>query len=165
MAHLRFTLMLKSISRLTTKGIGVTACAFLMPACSGVSLVPVSFNIASSSLINSSENETSLPVRVRIYQLSELNKFKDATFRELWKMDKQTLGDTLISSKELTVTPSLHSKFKLDRQTKANYIGVMALFRHPELGKWRAYQKVDSQASSLISSMTVRIDGNSVRIK
>ena len=56
------------------------------------------------------EHEASLPVRLRIYQLSDLNQFKEATFRELWKMDQKILGDSLVSMKELTVTPGLKNK-------------------------------------------------------
>lgn len=150
--------------RLCTKILLFIMSVILLSSCSTMSIVPVSLNVSTTKAINSSENEASLPVRLRIYQLSELNKFKDATFRELWKMDKQTLGDTLISSNEFTVTPDSKTKLKLDRHEKANFIGVIAIFRHPELGKWRAYQKVSSQASMLLSSMSVIIEGNSVRL-
>ena len=139
--------------------------AFLLSGCSSMNVVPLSFNVAAMPVINSFENEASLPVRLRIYQLTELSKFKDATFRELWKLDKQTLGESLISTHELTLTPKSMTKLKLDRQDKAKYIGVIAIFRHPELGKWRAYKSVSSQASSLLSSMSIEISGNSVRIK
>lgn len=134
-------------------------------ACSSMMSVPVAFKISASDHINSYEHEASLPVRLRIYQLSDLNQFKEATFRELWKMDQKILGDSLVSMKELTVTPGLKNKLKIDRNEKTNYIGIVVIFRHPELGKWRAYHKVSSQASSLLSSMSVEITGNSVRLK
>ena len=134
-------------------------------ACSSLPVVPVSFNVKSADNINGYINETSLPVRLRIYQLSELSPFKEATFRELWKLDKQVLGDSLIAVDEITITPHSTVSIKIERQDKTTYIGVFAVFRHPELGKWRAYQKVSSQASSLLSSTSIAVNGNSVRVK
>ena len=155
MAHRLFKLKLPLVSIVVV----------LLTSCSKVGIVPVSLTVAGDKVINSSESESSLPVRLRLYQLSDLTKFQDATFRELWKMDKQTLAESYISSQEFTVAPDSKAKLKFDRQEKANYIGVVALFRHPELGKWRASQKISSQAASLISSMSVTVNGNSVRIK
>ncbi len=139
--------------------------ALCLGACSSMAIVPVAFNITATNNINSYEHESALPVRLRIYQLADLNQFKGATFRELWKMDKQILGDSFVSMKEITVTPGLKNKLKISRQDKTNYIGIIAIFRHPELGKWRAYTKVSSQASSLLTSMSVSLNGNSVSLK
>ena len=137
----------------------------LLVGCSSMNIVPVSLNVSATPVINASEHEMSLPVRLRVYQLSDVNKFKDATFRELWKHDKKTLAETFIGVHEMTVTPKSQTKIKLDRAEKTKYIGVFALFRHPRLSTWRAYKSVSSQASSLLSSTSVTVSGNVVRIK
>ena len=77
----------------------------------------------------------------------------------------KTLAETFIGVHEMTVTPKSQTKIKLDRAEKTKYIGVVALFRHPRLSTWRAYKSVSSQASSLLSSTSVTVSGNVVRIK
>jgi len=137
----------------------------LLNSCSSLPLVPISYQIKSSTNLNSDDYESSLPVLVRIYQLSDIASFREATFRQLWKSDKQILGDSFVSVKSLTIPPGQNITIKQDRNNKTKYIGLLALFRHPELGRWRSYKQVSSQASSLLTSMNIYLTANSVSIK
>ena len=134
----------------------------LATACTSIPRVPVSLTVTSKPNINSGPSLTALPVRVRVYQLRDINEFKDATFKELWKMDKSILGDSFISVKELTITPASKQKLKISRDEDTQYIGVVALFRKPQLSKWRVYKRVDWQAKSLISAMNIYVAGNTI---
>lgn len=134
-------------------------------ACSSIPRVPISFLVQSQVNINSDGHLQALPVRLRIYQLSDISQFKEATFKALWKMDKAVLANSLISVKEITVLPSMKESITLTRAEGANYIGVIALFRKVKTAQWRAYSKIDSQAKSLIASMKISVSGNKVRLK
>jgi type VI secretion system protein VasD len=137
----------------------------LLAACSNIPRVPVWLSLDIGPRINTDESAISLPVRVKIYQLKDITAFKEASFRELWKMDKTILADSLVTTKSITVTPNLKKKLRIERMPDTKYIGVIVLFRRAELGKWRAYKKVDSQAKSLVTTMSLAISGNTVRIK
>lgn len=157
-----YSMVLNRFSKMITYSLFTLGC---LGGCSVMPKVPVSFNINAANNINSDEHELSLPVQVRIYQLTDLHAFKEATFNELWKMDKKVLGDSFLYSKEISITPNYSERIKIDRKEGAQYIGVVALFRHPELGKWRAYKTIQNQASSMMSSMKLTVTGNSIRIK
>ena len=157
-----YSMVLNRFSKMITYSLFTFGC---LGGCTVMPKVPVSFNINAANNINSDEHELSLPVQVRIYQLTDLHAFKDATFHELWKMDKKVLGDSFLYSKEISITPNYSERIKIDRKEGAQYIGVVALFRHPELGKWRAYKTIQNQASSMMSSMKLTVTGNSIRIK
>lgn len=135
----------------------------LLVGCTNLSLVPISFHIKAKNNLNTDQYRQSLPVQLRIYQLKELSSFKEATFKQLWKQDKQILADSLVSVKELTVMPSSKLKLKIERAPATKYIGVIALFRESYRAHWRAYQPVHSQVSALMTSMHLSLSSSSVR--
>lgn len=103
----------------------------------------------------STVNDSS-PVLVRVYQLKGKDKFQQAMFKTLWKNDTEELGSDLVDRKEITVYPDENVDFPLavDVKRGASYIGVMALFRQPDVEGWR---QVVPARSSLFNPMTPKL--------
>ena len=80
-----------------------------------------------------------LPVIVWIYQLRSREKFDQATFKSLWRGDKDLLEGDLVERKELTLHPESKAvvDVEVDKTKGAKFLGVMALFRKPEGTTWK----------------------------
>ena len=106
--------------------------------------------------INQDDAGASLPVMVRVYQLKGKDKFQQATFKMLWKNDKDVLEGDLLDRKEMTVHPEAKADLYLDVDVKhgAAYLGVMALFRQPDVDGWK---QIAEASSSILNPMTPKI--------
>lgn len=109
-------------------------------------------DINASHQLNRGANYRSLPVVVRIYTLKNPEGFSDATFRELWHNDKKILGNNLVSRQEFTVVPGKTLHLSLSKNNRANYLGAVALFRHPGHNMWRALIPLPLFSASLTLS-------------
>ena len=105
--------------------------------------------LASTNALNLDDSGEALPVIVRVYQLKGKDKFQQATFKALWKNDKELLEGDLLDRKELTVHPDSETVLDLDLDVKhgAAFFGVMALFRKPDVLSWK--ELIPAEASSL----------------
>lgn len=105
--------------------------------------------LATTKALNQDDSGDSLPVVVRVYQLRGKDKFQQATFKALWKNDKEVLEGDLLERKELTVRPDSETVLDLDLDVKhgAAFFGVMALFRKPDVMSWK--ELVPAESSSL----------------
>jgi len=79
---------------------------------------------------------------VRIYQLKGASKIGGAAFEEMLDRDKDTLGDELVSSREVTLNPADRIDPALTRGDGVNYVAVVALFRQPGGTFWRAIYRL-----------------------
>ena len=105
--------------------------------------------LTATQALNQDDSGEALPVVVRVYQLRGKDKFQRATFRELWKNDRELLEGDLLDRKELTVHPDSETLLDLDLDVKhgAAFFGVMALFRKPDVTSWK--ELIPAEASSL----------------
>jgi len=127
---------------------------FLTLSCIGCTLTPpVIIKLKSSENLNPDSEMHSLPVIVQIYQLTDLDKFEQASFNDLWKKDSEILGGSLLSRKEFTILPNSETQIKLLKDSKTKYIAFLALFRNPENNDWRSSKKI----SVGISPRTINI--------
>jgi type VI secretion system protein VasD len=95
--------------------------------------------LTSTKALNQDDTGEALPVVVRMYQLRGKDKFQQATFKALWKNDKELLEGDLLDRKEFTVHPDSETVLDLDLDVKhgAAFFGVMALFRKPDVLSWK----------------------------
>ena len=109
-----------------------------------------------TSTLNQDDTGYSLPVLVRVYQLKGKDRFQQATFNDLWKSDKEVLGDDLVDRKEITVQPGTKVELQIDLEVKrgATYLGVMALFRKHDVEGWR---QIVEASSSALNPMTPKV--------
>lgn len=113
----------------------------LLSACAG-SKKTIRIRVASDSCLNLTDNEQSLPVLLRVYQLSNETEFMQASFEQLWKRDLATLGNSFQSRHEYTVYPDKVERFSFNKKEDAQYIGFFATFRKPSREAWRKIVRV-----------------------
>ena len=117
--------------------------------------------------INLNDAGDSQPVLVRVYQLKARERFQQATFKALWKGDKEVLEDDLVDRKELMVHPEKKADLYIDLDVKhgAAYIGVMALFRQPDVEGWRQVAETTSfSLNPFTPKVKVKVDKNLIRV-
>jgi len=124
------------LSRLFT-GLVLLTSAFLVGCSSGPSVKLDLYASANSSL---DEMGRPLSTVVRVYQLSGTRAFESSSFEELWQADIKVLGREIVSRQEFFVVPNSSRVISVNKQKDARYIAVVALFRNPISGRWRAYR-------------------------
>jgi type VI secretion system protein VasD len=102
-----------------------------------------------TSTLNQDDAGGSLPVLVRVYQLRAKERFQQATFKTLWKSDKEALEGDLLERKEVTIHPGKETEIDVDLEVKrgAAFFGVMAVFRQPNVEGWK--QVVAARSSAM----------------
>ncbi|MGZ3417815.1 MAG: type VI secretion system lipoprotein TssJ [Polyangiales bacterium] len=101
-------------------------------------LSTVGMTVLASPNINPNAAGEPRPVVLRIYQLKNDVNLQNASFEQIWKDDKTTLGDDLVKVDELSVFPNSRSDIKFERDDTASYVVVVALFRNPKGKSWFA---------------------------
>src|SRR5690554_5320089 len=120
------------------KSVLLICAAICFSACTPLPRTTMHVNVQSSPQLNlDAASTTSLPVRLKIYQLNDATRFNDATFRQLWKSDVQILDATLLNKKELTIAPDEVKTIKITRHHQAEYIAVVGIFRHHTEEGWK----------------------------
>ena len=106
----------------------------LISLLTGCMTTHVKVDVSASDSINLSKWDESLPVVLKVYQLTDIQAFKNASFEELWKSDKKIRSDTLIIVEERTIQPS--DKLRLN---SSNQIVLSTLLLSPfEIEKMKA---------------------------
>jgi type VI secretion system protein VasD len=97
---------------------------------------PIAVAIEASQRLNPDEQGQSLPTLVRIYQLRSAARFDAAEFDELYRREKEALGEDLVQVEEVQVAPggSVSRTLPRDKATKA--LGLAAVVRRPAGSSW-----------------------------
>jgi type VI secretion system protein VasD len=96
----------------------------------------VGMTIISSPKLNPEEDGSPRPVQLRLYQLKTDNRLLNASFDQVWKDDKTTLGDDLVKVDEFPVYPDTRTEVKFERDPAALFVVGVALFRNPKGHTW-----------------------------
>ena len=116
--------------------------------------------LVSSDHVNPDKNGKPLSVVVRVYQLSNKDRFEKADFLSLVKADQRLLDKDLLSRREVTLLPDSKEVIKEDRKDGAQYIGVMAMFREGD----QVWRKVVTLKDLWIKSVKVRLDQRAITV-
>ncbi|CAH1534179.1 type VI secretion protein [Vibrio harveyi] len=85
--------------------------------------------VSAEKTINPSVNNSTNPVVVRLYQLTDAQQFKQLPFIDLYNDDVSLLGANLVSKQVLPVVmPDSNIKQTLDINKTTQYIGVLVEF-------------------------------------
>ncbi len=107
----------------------------------------VKLKIFASTSLNVADDGQPLSLVVRVYRLRSMDAFQSAplsTFGDTAK-EKEVLGDTLVSSRELILKPGQHYETLDKFSHEAQFLGIVGLFRKPAEGRWR--QVFDSRTA------------------
>ena len=96
----------------------------------------ITVSILSSPAINRSPEGEPRPVVVRLYQLKAEPRLYNASFEQIWKEDKGTLADDLVSAQDVQVYPGMRTDVKFVRPPTVNHVAAVALFSSPAGRAW-----------------------------
>jgi type VI secretion system protein VasD len=116
-----------------------TGCASVRPSCKVPDVVELEFE--SSDQLNPDERGRSLPTKLRVYQVTELSELEHAAFDDIWEQAKDTLGPTLVKTEQFTIFPGQLATKRLKRESAADYLVGVAVFRTPVGSTWRTIQE------------------------
>jgi type VI secretion system protein VasD len=119
----------------------LVACGGGTPAAKAPEKCPtqsITVSVLSSPTINRTSEGEARPVVVRIYQLKADARLYNASFEGVWKDDKNSLSEDLVSSQELEIYPGTRTDVKFERPPAVNHIAGVALFSNPTGRAWFA---------------------------
>ena len=125
---------------------------------------PIKINISASKHLNQNREQKSLPVHIKIYQLSSVKRFSHASFSDLWHEDG-ILGKTLLSKKEIIMNPGKSSQIKIRQKKGSKYIGIIAIFRQPNTKNWKVVYKILSETRFFALTINVGLYGNKIFLR
>ncbi|MGQ3277924.1 MAG: type VI secretion system lipoprotein TssJ, partial [Shinella sp.] len=94
--------------------------------------------VVASPLVNPGPDGLPQPVVMRLYQLNGETAFANASFRQLWEADAETLGPTMLGKTEFYLAPAEVQRVKANLIEGATIVAVVVGFRNFEEAKWRA---------------------------
>ena len=147
--------------RFITKVITSFSLCFILAGCMSTN---VSLDVKATDNLNLNQFDEALPVVLKVYQLSDIQSFKTATFEELWKSDKSILANSRITVEERTVNPSDKLNISFEQAKEAKFVAVFALFRDRADDNWRVYHEVDTGTVQLSTSLDLLLTSNSVTL-
>ncbi len=137
---------------------------FLLSGCMSMPAVPLKVHLTATKQLNPNRNHKSLPVLVKLFELRDTTSFQQASFYELWKQSNVVLGNSLVSTEEVVVSPNSSKAMRLKREPEAKYLGVVAVFRNPHLGVWRSTVRLPNQAVGLLRPLSIRLIRNTIAV-
>jgi type VI secretion system protein VasD len=103
---------------------------------------PLRVTLQASTQLNPGEKGEPLAAVVRIYQLKGTGKLQGAAFDDVLDHDKEALGDELVATNEVTISPGDRVEPPIVRNPESTYVAAVALFRRPAGTTWRALKKL-----------------------
>jgi type VI secretion system VasD/TssJ family lipoprotein len=108
---------------------GAAGVMVLLSACGG----PTSIYVKGIKPLNENDQKESTPVDIRIYQLKDDARFKQAPIENLWTKGKEALGEDWVTEKSVTVFPGVAEDRPREialgnLDTATRFVGILALF-------------------------------------
>lgn len=119
--------------------LAAAACAGTTPEAKAPEKCPdqtVTVSILASPSVNPTPNGQPRAIVVRVYQLKNDARLFNATFDQVWKADKDTLGDDVVKTDEMLVYPATRADLTFTRPEAVQHIAVVALFQNPQGRSW-----------------------------
>lgn len=95
-------------------------------------------DFSAREALNTDERESgslSEPVMVRVYELKDSKTFDKAVYEQLVKEGEDTLGDSLLASRDVVIKPGGDANLNMPMHEDAQFVAVVGLFRHPDTEK------------------------------
>lgn len=127
------------ILALVGAGLPVASCAApqKVPSAACELSQKVGLIIKASPRLNLDDEARALPTIIRIYQLKSPTSLENAQFEDIWKKDKETLGEDLLKKDEIVMYPDSIIKKEFQRDPKASVVAAVVIVRHPSGISWR----------------------------
>jgi len=94
--------------------------------------------------LNNCNDQSSIPVTVRIYYLKQKDAFMNSSFNQLWNEPDATLTSDVVDKRVIIVEPGGEETIELTRPADVAYVGIIANFCR-ESGSWRKVIDLESK--------------------
>jgi len=141
-------------------GLILLACISL----AGCSASPLLLNLDTSMPHHIEPQTQALPLTLRIYQLSSIARFQQASFLDLWRDDELALGPSELSRHDVTLVPGKDVEIELTRAAGVKYLGVMAQFMDPQGNYWRQIMPLGSAWENCLHPLRLRVQADKLTV-
>lgn len=156
------------ISWSLTAKVAAAAASLLAASCaSGDKPLPTfALEVTASEMVNPYAGEAK-PVLVKILQLSAEEPFATLDHLTLANSPEGGLGDTLVASDDVLVTPGVDTSVELKLDPDAEYLAAFGLFRTVSGSDWRAIVPVEKRRVPLrgFKPMTLSVAGTALTLE
>ncbi len=118
-------------------------CAFFRGG--GSSAVDVT--ITAAPRLNPDESGQPLPTVFRIQLLGSASKAEAASYEDLYRGDKETLGEDVLAIEEVVLSPGETAKKRVVSEKPARALLVVGVFRKPAGTSWRVIMPMRSRVA------------------
>jgi len=94
--------------------------------------------LQASDRLNPNDENRSLTTQVQLLQLKGVGRFEKASFEEIWQRGKEVLAEDLVQMDDKFIDPGASLPVGVRRDSRANYVAVVANFRQYTANSWRA---------------------------
>lgn len=116
-------------------------------------VMDLSLRVFAGEQLNTASNGKSLSLVMKVYILRSPERLKMLTYPEIStpESEKEALGDSLISVREITVIPGKSYDLQLKVPGDATTIGIVGMFRAPFSYRWKlAFDATNSFDTGII---------------
>jgi len=97
----------------------------------------IEVTITAAQRLNPDERGESLPTMFRIYLLGSAAKADSAPYEELYRGEKEPLGEDVLAGDELVLSPGETVSKRIASDKPARALLVLGVFRRPSGTSWR----------------------------
>ncbi len=92
--------------------------------------------VSAASELNVDQTGQSLPVVLRLLQVTNPESLDGATFELLWQNPAEALGPALVQMTDVTIYPGDTQTIAVRADKRAHFLGIMGIFREPAGRDW-----------------------------
>ena len=105
---------------------------------------PTPITLTAAGDVNPDTSGRPSPIRVHVYQLRSASAFQQADYFALADGKSGALGDAVVGSEEVMLSPGGTRTLSTPIDEGARYIGVTAGFRDIDRSQWRSVRQIES---------------------
>jgi type VI secretion system protein VasD len=98
---------------------------------------PVDLTVTAAARLNPDDSGQSLPTVIRVYQLKATSRAEAAQFEDIYRRDKEVLGEDLLQVDEVVLSPGETARKTVASDKGARAVMVVGVFRKPSGNGWR----------------------------
>jgi len=125
-------------------------------------IIYAKLTIISGKQLNPAINGEPSPLVVRVYQLSQIDKFDNSDFFTLYAADQSALSNDLQSQLEIEVKPNDKIQKQLEVGSNTRFIAILAAFRSLDNAQWKDIKAFDIQKKH---SIIIYLNGNTAKLE
>ena len=105
--------------------------------------ISLKLTISASKKLNPDIEKRASPIVIRIYQLTQIDRFNNSDFFALYENDQSILAKDLKYREELEIQPGQSTTKTLEISSNSKYIAVLAAYRDLDKAQWKSFLEIN----------------------